>query len=431
MPWVIVSSFTLVSAVIACLLPDTSKTALPDVPEEAEVLSQGIKTYFPDTQSHENLNFIRKAANSGGRYWSSTSVIQTTTNVRTNPLNRSRAITLPQDVSRSFRYSRHAQDTASTCSQCSVLTLVDVSKVNGNNSDTTDSKSFRRYPVEKLRKSFKRKSLHTAEQESRSILGSRLKTFSDLAPSFASNSRLVESDYFGLNRRFEFRPQWIAPPPPITEFYSLNPNYNTEDDDYSSMTLCSLEMRHARRHRSPTELRRQARRDQMCEKCEELKSRAEEKRDYHIKCLSGQIEINPLRRNKRSLTSLSFSGYTTRSKLLSEIIQGKRLQVRKEKPELSNLRQNDRGNGSSTAVVETHFPSNVTLSIKADSKKDVPAYQVPSKMGKKEAGKPRPRVSQNILMRLQELKKSAKLTGECGIFDEVPSKSSASNNPTS
>ena len=415
-PWLTATGGSLLACLACICLTETANTSLPDIADEAELLGRRNKYYFPDTEVESGRMIASLPPNVHTSVRIDSYRVNNKFSINHMPINSRILMSLPEDVSKSFRYHRRSCD-YDTCSQCSVVSLVDVSRFNGNNSDSSDySSTFKRFPLEKLRRSLKRKS--------RSSMRCGWKSYSRRpirqAPlRLSCCSKKLESIYAEKNRIFNFRPQWSAPVQNFSDSFSVHPRPDEEDDEYcTSTSFCSLETRNIRRSKSTVDVNHKIKRWPKCARCENLQK--DIIRDTHLKRITGKI-IRPRKTKINLRISSSFSEYSNK-------IKNTGLSVGKSVAQINNEHGNSVDNIKASTTTEpkamvTAFP----IKAKIDHYNSVDKSQKPT-LSKDPikiinvTKKSRPKVSNDIKLRLMELKKSANLTSTSELFEDFSSR---------
>ena len=228
-------------------------------------------------------------------------------------------------------------------------------------------------------------------------------------------NRKSESFYSKSKRTFHFRPQWSVPIRQHPDFFSLNPRPDEDEDVYGNISLRSWEMKNLVKSRSHSNL---SRAKSLCPNCtmgKQDKFEVDSVRDEHIKRIIGEIPESNKKHGKHIKSSLSFSGCSTRVKTSP-------MKFVKTVAEISNnirvsqvaKRQNSKG--------EIFYASRYHSKPNTEHQMEIlPRSSTPNLGGKKA----KPRVSEDILKRLDELKKSANFDGACEMFDQAPRNSAA------
>ena len=388
-PWAFLSAIVLISSVLALFIPETSGSSLPDVPEEAEVIGFHRRQFYLNNLNGD-LNFIISSLNppssSGSTFNSCSSGGRRV---------KDRTLQIPQDISQSFRYHKYPCALNSSCSQCSVEFSESILENVVRSGGSTGSKSFKRYPISKFRRSFNRKRSRDHVESIRTNLASQIKATACLSKTNANSPEVnkPKSNYSTMNKIFEFRPKLILPPAP------KDPPPDPEED-YSGMSLCSLEMRHVVRPKSPTDLQRKERLQNKCLTCRQTLRLAKKvkNKDKHV-VKSSQVEEN---QNPPCLVCSSNNNNNNSEPPQSEAAGSSK---NSETPKISN-------------------DNSSKIQAGANPKVEKAVYQVPNKPND---SKPKIRVSSEILLRMQELKRSAKEAGQCDLFNEVSTSSSKVN----
>ncbi|KAF2363263.1 Major facilitator superfamily [Trinorchestia longiramus] len=295
--------------------------------------------------------------------------------------------------------------------RCSIMSVIDVSRDNGNTSDSTECKSFRRYPLEQTRKSIKRKTSY-GDRKSQHTKTSGV----NRAPkSVKRNNDSESSEEIGPSRgvgRIDVLSKVNESKAVQTNFPRETSANQTIHDNYSHKSLCSIEMKHLKPSSSPTDFgRNDPHASTLCEACKESTSLE------HNPKLTKRSALNTTNNSSKwkSQTRNDLSKISTPPPAICKVKETheslpKIPKIRIKSPEVTPT--TSRGNHAleQTSMVK----ENSILDTKPTS----------SKIDPNPGQKPKPRVSKDIFMRLQELKKAAKLTGECELFSEIHSRSS-------